>query len=175
MRDMASVPFKVFSEQCRDQSPLREAITSAYRRAETECLPPLIAAATLPAAAQAEAQALARRLVETLRAKGPGGGVEGLIHEYALSSQEGVALMCLAEALLRIPDDATRDALIRHKIGGGDWEASRPKPVAVRQCRDLGPAADRQARRHQQRANPVGGAHAPDRPRRRAADPPRCQ
>ena len=51
------------------------------------------------------------------------GGVEGLIHEYALSSQEGVALMCLAEALLRIPDDATRDALIRDKIGGGDWRA----------------------------------------------------
>src|SRR5471032_1959605 len=123
MRDMASVPFKVFSEQCRDQSPLREAITSAYRQAETECLPPLIAAATLPAAMQAEAQALARRLVETLRAKGPGGVVEGLIHEYALSSQEGVALMCLAEALLRIPDDETRDALIRDKIGGGDWQA----------------------------------------------------
>ena len=120
---MPSVPFKVFSEQCRDQSPLRDAITSAYRRAETECLPPLIAAATLPVATQAEAQALARRLVETLRAKGPGGGVEGLIHEYALSSQEGVALMCLAEALLRIPDDETRDALIRDKIGGGDWQA----------------------------------------------------
>src|SRR5471030_2479815 len=123
MRDMPSIPFKVFSEQLRDQSPLRDAITSAYRRAETECLPPLIAAATLPAATQAEAQALARRLVETLRAKGPGGGVEGLIHEYALSSQEGVALMCLAEALLRIPDDDTRDALIRDKIGGGDWQA----------------------------------------------------
>src|SRR5476649_152698 len=123
MRDMPSAPFKVFSEQLRDQSPLRDAITSAYRRPETECLPPLIAAAILPAATQAEAQALARRLVETLRAKGPGGGVEGLIHEYALSSQEGVALMCLAEALLRIPDDATRDALIRDKIGGGDWEA----------------------------------------------------
>ena len=49
--------------------------------------------------------------------------MEGLIHEYALSSQEGVALMCLAEALLRIPDDDTRDALIRDKIGGGDWRA----------------------------------------------------
>lgn len=47
----------------------------------------------------------------------PSGGVEGLIHEHALSSQEGVALMCLAEALRRIPDDETRDALIRDKIG----------------------------------------------------------
>jgi hypothetical protein len=43
------------------------------------------------------------------------------VHEYSLSSQEGVALMCLAEALLRIPDTATRDALIRDKISEGDW------------------------------------------------------
>jgi delta 1-pyrroline-5-carboxylate dehydrogenase len=50
-------------------------------------------------------------------------GVEGLIHEYSLSSQEGVALMCLAEALLRIPDAATRDALIRDKISSGDWRS----------------------------------------------------
>ena len=45
------------------------------------------------------------------------------MREYALSGDEGVALMCLAEALLRIPDNATRDALIRDKIGGGDWRA----------------------------------------------------
>ena len=120
---MPSVPFQVFSDELRRQSPLREAITSAYRRAETQCVPPLIEMARLPEPARTAAEALARRLVETLRGKGPGGGVEGLIHEYALSSQEGVALMCLAEALLRIPDDATRDALIRDKIGGGDWRA----------------------------------------------------
>ena len=98
---------------------LRDAITSAYRRPEPECLPPLIAAASLPAETRARATALARRLVERQRAKGPGHGVEGLIHEYSLASEEGVALMCLAEALLRIPDDETRDALIRDKIGGG--------------------------------------------------------
>ena len=81
-----------------------------------------------------------------LREKSRGGGVEGLIHEYSLASEEGVALMCLAEALLRIPDDDTRDALIRDKIGGGDWRRpSRPQPVAVRERRDLGPAADRPA------------------------------
>ena len=45
------------------------------------------------------------------------------MQEFSLSSQEGVALMCLAEALLRIPDAATRDALIRDKIGRGDWRA----------------------------------------------------
>ena len=120
---MGPPPFQAFVQSLRPQSPLREAITSAYRRPEPHCLPPLVEAATLPAETMAEATALARRLVERLRAKGHGGGVEGLIHEYALSSQEGVALMCLAEALLRIPDDETRDALIRDKIGGGDWEA----------------------------------------------------
>jgi RHH-type proline utilization regulon transcriptional repressor/proline dehydrogenase/delta 1-pyrroline-5-carboxylate dehydrogenase len=74
-------------------------------------------------AARAEASALARRLVEALRARPKGSGVDQLVQEFALSTQEGVALMCLAEALLRIPDDATRDALIRDKIAGGDWRA----------------------------------------------------
>ena len=58
-----------------------------------------------------------------MRGKTRSSGVEGLIHEYSLSSQEGVALMCLAEALLRIPDAATRDALIRDKLSPGDWRA----------------------------------------------------
>ena len=49
--------------------------------------------------------------------------MQGLLQEYSLSSGEGVALMCLAEALLRIPDAATRDALIRDKISGGNWYA----------------------------------------------------
>ncbi len=66
---------------------------------------------------------LATRLVQALRDKRTGGGVEGVIQEFSLSSQEGVALMCLAEALLRIPDRATRDALIRDKISRGDWKA----------------------------------------------------
>src|SRR5471032_1459789 len=123
MRDMSPAPFQAFSESIRPQGPLRAAITSAYRRPETECLPLLIEAATLPSESMKAATALAHSLVTKLRAKARRGGVEGLIHEYALSSQEGVALMCLAEALLRIPDDATRDALIRDKIGGGDWEA----------------------------------------------------
>jgi RHH-type proline utilization regulon transcriptional repressor/proline dehydrogenase/delta 1-pyrroline-5-carboxylate dehydrogenase len=118
-----TAPFEAFAHSLRLQSPLRAAITAAYRRPEPECVPPLLDLATLTPAATAKARALARRLVEALRSKVPSGGVEGLIHEYALSSQEGVALMCLAEALLRIPDDETRDALIRDKIGGGDWRA----------------------------------------------------
>jgi RHH-type transcriptional regulator, proline utilization regulon repressor / proline dehydrogenase / delta 1-pyrroline-5-carboxylate dehydrogenase len=118
-----TAPFEAFARSQRLQPPLRAAITAAYRQPEPECVPPLLDLATLSPAAAARARALAMQLVEALRAKVPSGGVEGLIHEYALSSQEGVALMCLAEALLRIPDDETRDALIRDKIGGGDWRA----------------------------------------------------
>ena len=50
-------------------------------------------------------------------------GVDALMHEFSLSSEEGIALMCLAEALLRIPDKATRNKLIHDKISGGDWKS----------------------------------------------------
>ena len=49
------------------------------------------------------------------------GGVDSFLHEYGLSSEEGVLLLCLAEALLRIPDAATADRLIAGTIGSGDW------------------------------------------------------
>ena len=72
-----------------------------------------------------EVERLALRLARAVRERsadrGRAGLVQGLLQEFALSSQEGVALMCLAEALLRIPDAATRDALIRDKIAPGDW------------------------------------------------------
>ena len=118
-----AAPFSHFAPPIREQSPLRQAITAAYRRPETECLPFLVEAATLPETTREATRKTARKLIEALRAKHKGDGVEGLVHEYSLSSQEGVALMCLAEALLRIPDTATRDALIRDKIAGGDWKS----------------------------------------------------
>ena len=106
---------------------LRAAITAACRRPEPEMLPPLLAQARQPAAQTQAAQALAERLARGLRerksATGRAGLVQGLLQEYALSSQEGVALMCLAEALLRIPDADTRDALIRDKISEGQWQS----------------------------------------------------
>ena len=86
-------------------------------------MPALVAAAELPPAIVEQAQAMARRLVTTLRERPAPGLVQGLMREYDLSSQEGVALMCMAEALLRIPDAATRDALIADKIGGSEWRA----------------------------------------------------
>ncbi len=118
-----AAPFSHFAPPVRAQSPLRQAITAAYRRPETECLPMLVEAATLPETTREAAKKTAKTLIEALRAKHKGDGVEGLVQEYSLSSQEGVALMCLAEALLRIPDTATRDALIRDKIAGGDWKS----------------------------------------------------
>jgi len=81
------------------------------------------AAAELPPAIVEQARAMARRLAATLRERPAPGLVQALMREYDLSSQEGVALMCVAEALLRIPDAATRDALIADKIGGGEWRA----------------------------------------------------
>ncbi len=119
----APSPFQDFARSVQRQSPLRAHITAAYRRPEPECLPPLIEAATLASDQAAAADRTARALVTALRAKGRRGTVEALMQEFALSSQEGVALMCLAEALLRIPDAPTRDALIRDKIATGDWRA----------------------------------------------------
>lgn len=116
-------PFAAFAPAIRPQGPLRAAITAAYRRPEVECMAPLLAAAKLQEDMKRQVAETATALIKALRAKHRGTGVEGLVHEYSLSSQEGVALMCLAEALLRIPDTDTRDALIRDKIATGDWKA----------------------------------------------------
>ncbi|HRK24121.1 MAG TPA: trifunctional transcriptional regulator/proline dehydrogenase/L-glutamate gamma-semialdehyde dehydrogenase [Beijerinckiaceae bacterium] len=121
--DGAHSVFADFAPAVRPLTPLRQAIVARYRLAEPDLLPGLIQAATLPEAVTAKAQSTARKLVEGLRAMPRGGGVEGLVQEFSLSSQEGVALMCLAEALLRIPDNETRDALIRDKIATGDWSS----------------------------------------------------
>ncbi|WP_297573251.1 trifunctional transcriptional regulator/proline dehydrogenase/L-glutamate gamma-semialdehyde dehydrogenase [uncultured Deefgea sp.] len=115
--------FSGFIGSLQVQSPLRRAITAAYRLSEAQCLPRLIAQAVATPQQALQIQALGQKLVTALRAKGSGNGVESLIHEFSLSSQEGVALMCLAEALLRIPDTATRDVLIRDKLSGGDWQS----------------------------------------------------
>ena len=116
-------PFASLAGDVVVQSPLRAAVTAAYRRPEPECVPPLIEAAKLEPVLDRAATATARHLVTALRSKPKRGGVEGLVQEYSLSSHEGVALMCLAEALLRVPDRATRDTLIRDKLASGDWHS----------------------------------------------------
>ncbi len=104
------------------RSALRERITAATRPAEPACVPPLVAAAHIAPATQKRIHDLARRLVSGLRMKrSRSSGVDALMKEFSLSSQEGVALMCLAEALLRVPDRATADRLIRDKLARGDW------------------------------------------------------
>ncbi|WP_408642941.1 trifunctional transcriptional regulator/proline dehydrogenase/L-glutamate gamma-semialdehyde dehydrogenase [Acidovorax bellezanensis] len=112
---------------------LRRQITRAYRRPEPEAVADLLA--QIPRDADPRVQALALQLAERLRARknasGRAGLVQGLLQEYALSSQEGVALMCLAEALLRIPDAATRDALIRDKIANGQWQSHTGRSPSV--------------------------------------------
>ncbi|WP_192814814.1 proline dehydrogenase family protein, partial [Pseudomonas avellanae] len=118
--------FLDFAESIQPQSVLRAAITSAYRRPEQEVVPMLLEQARLTAPVAEATNKLAASIAEKLRNQKSAGGragiVQGLLQEFSLSSQEGVALMCLAEALLRIPDKGTRDALIRDKISNGNWQ-----------------------------------------------------
>ena len=120
-----SPAFQQFVDGPLQREPLRAASTAAWRKPEPEAVTSLLEQARLPGAQADAAQALAQRIARQLRERKSEGGragiVQGLLQEYALSSQEGVALMCLAEALLRIPDSETRDALIRDKISHGDW------------------------------------------------------
>jgi len=75
-------------------------------------------------------EATALRLAQRVRATPPGPlSAESFLRHYGLSTPEGVALMCVAEALLRIPDAETADALLREKLGQGDWTPSRDDPL----------------------------------------------
>jgi RHH-type proline utilization regulon transcriptional repressor/proline dehydrogenase/delta 1-pyrroline-5-carboxylate dehydrogenase len=81
-----------------------------------------LAAGKREPAAENRVDARARALVEAIRAKASGlGGVEDFLHAYSLSTKEGLALMVLAEALLRVPDAATADRLIEDKLAAGRW------------------------------------------------------
>lgn len=125
--DESAQPFLEFAENILPQSVSRAAITAAWRRPETDAVPMLLEQARLPQPMAENTQQLASQLAAKLRnqktAAGRAGMVQSLLQEFSLSSQEGVALMCLAEALLRIPDKATRDALIRDKISNGNWQS----------------------------------------------------
>jgi len=100
----------------------RPTISRNYRRDENAVMAELLPIATISPARRNQAWNRARDLVVGIRLSPLGkGGVDALLSEFALSSEEGVVLMCLAEALLRIPDKITTDRLIRDKLGGGDW------------------------------------------------------
>ena len=111
-------------ELARDAASLsqaRAAIAPLYRIEEHAALAPLAKAARLTAAERARVVAQARQLLAELRAPGRAGWVDQFLAEYSLSSEEGAALLGLAEAYLRVPDPGTADALIRDKLGRGDW------------------------------------------------------
>jgi RHH-type proline utilization regulon transcriptional repressor/proline dehydrogenase/delta 1-pyrroline-5-carboxylate dehydrogenase len=113
----------VFAAPPPPASALRAAIREAHRPDEAEADARILAAADLPAGARDRIAARARGLVSAVRRERRGkGGIDAFLSEFALSSQEGVALLCLAEALLRIPDAETVDRLIRDKLGEADWE-----------------------------------------------------
>jgi RHH-type proline utilization regulon transcriptional repressor/proline dehydrogenase/delta 1-pyrroline-5-carboxylate dehydrogenase len=120
---MTSDAFRLAARDAESTS-LRACIAADHRAAEATVLEPLLREAQLSIEQLAVAQRLAASLAQEVRAaRSRAGGVDALMLEFSLDSREGVALMCLAEALLRIPDLATRDRLIRDKIGRGDWRA----------------------------------------------------
>ncbi|MDB5455724.1 MAG: integrase, partial [Caulobacter sp.] len=99
-----------------------DALDAGKYRGEAETIADLLAAGPLTAADRAavrgEAEALVRGARQSARKQGV---VESFLQEFSLGTREGLALMCLAEALLRTPDDDTRDKLIAEKIGSADW------------------------------------------------------
>jgi len=103
-------------------SPLRKAISEAFLADEETITEDLIRKARLSPGERAATEALAGELVSRIRAaRDRRSGIDAFTQEYALSSEEGVVLMCLAESLLRVPDAATADKLIKDKISTGDW------------------------------------------------------
>ena len=94
-----------------------------YAPADEVLVPLLVDEAAEDAGTEARIAVRARRYITGIReARGGIGGLEDFMHDYSLSTREGLALMSLAEALLRIPDAATQDRLIEDKLGGADWE-----------------------------------------------------
>jgi RHH-type proline utilization regulon transcriptional repressor/proline dehydrogenase/delta 1-pyrroline-5-carboxylate dehydrogenase len=98
----------------------RSALRRAYRPDEEQVVAERLEQARLAPATLGEATATARALVKGVRAHKPS-GVDAFLQAYDLGSDEGIAMMCLAEALLRIPDAHTADELIADKLSGPDW------------------------------------------------------
>jgi len=98
----------------------RSALRRAYRLEEEACIAERLDQAAPASRVHADAASLAIDLIEGARAH-KASGIDAFLQQYGLDTDEGIALMCLAEALLRVPDAATADALIRDKIGQIEW------------------------------------------------------
>ena len=108
------------------------AFQAPFAPPDVELATQLLADAGRDRAAESRIDARARRLVEAIRAKATGlGGIEDFLHAYSLSTKEGLALMVLAEALLRVPDAATADRLIEDKLAAGRWLDSDVRSTAI--------------------------------------------
>jgi RHH-type transcriptional regulator, proline utilization regulon repressor / proline dehydrogenase / delta 1-pyrroline-5-carboxylate dehydrogenase len=108
------------------------AFRAAYAPADEGLAEQLLASAALPKDREARIDAIASDFIAAIREGGGGiGGVEEVLREYSLSTKEGLALMVLAEALLRVPDSATQDRLIEDKLGQGDFAHHAAKSDAL--------------------------------------------
>ncbi len=102
--------------------PGRVGIRAAHRADEAACVAELLELAAVDDGTKARIRARALELAARVRrAGGDQLSVEAFLHEYQLSTREGIMLTCLAEALLRIPDADTADRLIRDKLSAGEW------------------------------------------------------
>jgi RHH-type proline utilization regulon transcriptional repressor/proline dehydrogenase/delta 1-pyrroline-5-carboxylate dehydrogenase len=132
MPNDSTQPAMIFDKPLPGGDPAWSAIGARYRADETSVVEALLAELALPPDALDRIAERARALVAAVRKKRLGqGGLDAFLHEYALSSQEGVILMCLAEALLRIPDAETADRLIRDKLRLADWEKHLGKSESI--------------------------------------------
>ena len=104
------------------ESPLGSAINTLYLAEERECIAGLLPLARLEPEVRAQVHDRAVGLIDAVRRnRTRKGGLDAFLKQYDLASREGVILMCLAEALLRIPDAETADRLIADKIAAGNW------------------------------------------------------
>ncbi len=115
----------LFNTPLEKHDEKRAAINAAYHADENTCMTLLIQElASLDTDTLHRIQDFAHQIVSKIRAEQLNkNGLDALLHEYDLSSDEGIALMCLAEAFLRIPDTQTINRLIRDKITAADWQA----------------------------------------------------
>lgn len=114
----------IFSEPMPKEMDLRLAITEAYRKSEKDVVENLLANIHLDYAEKAKINETATILVKAVRQERlSNSGLDSFLYQYNLSSEEGIALMCLAEALLRVPDKDTVNKLISDKISPANWQA----------------------------------------------------
>ena len=112
----------LFKDDLTTTNTLRQKVRDFYRIDEELVIDHILPLAEVGVPARSRAWERARQMVMKIRKQEDGkGGVDALLNEYSLSSEEGVVLMCLAEALLRVPDTKTQDHLIRDKLSKGEW------------------------------------------------------